>query len=128
MARIPSKSEILDWITDNPSRTAKRDIARAFGIRGAQRIDLKRILKEMEAEGTLQKRRNSYQDGDKLPPVSVLQVIAPDEDGDLLARPMEWNGKGEPPTFLLSLRNGDPALGGERVGDHRRAGAVECRR
>ncbi|SHH25102.1 RNAse R [Cognatiyoonia sediminum] len=116
MARIPSKSEILDWITDNPSRTAKRDIARAFGIKGAQRIDLKRILKEMEAEGMLQKRRSSYRDADKLPPVSVLQVIAPDEDGDLLARPMEWNGKGEPPTVLLSLRDSDPALGaGDRI-------------
>ena len=80
MARIPSKSEILDWITDNPSRTAKRDIARAFGIKGAQRIDLKRILKEMEAEGTLQKRRSSYRDADQLPPVSVLHVIEPDED------------------------------------------------
>ena len=53
MARIPSKSEVLDWITDNPNKTSKRDIAKAFGIKGAARIDLKRILKEMEAERTL---------------------------------------------------------------------------
>ena len=116
MARIPSKSEILDWITDNPSRTAKRDIARAFGIKGAQRIDLKRILKEMEAEGTLRKRRSSYRDADKLPPVSVLQILGPDADGDLLARPLEWAGDGVEPVILMSLRDSDPALGeGDRI-------------
>ena len=50
MARIPSKDEILAWISENPTQTAKRDIAKAFGIKGAGRIDLKRILKELEEE------------------------------------------------------------------------------
>ncbi|SEW45559.1 RNAse R [Cognatiyoonia koreensis] len=116
MAQIPSKQDILDFIADNPARTAKRDIARAFGIKGAQRIDLKRILKEMEADGQLQKRRSSYRDPETLPPVGVLEIVGPDADGDLIAKPMEWNGEGVEPTVLLSLRNGDPALGpGDRV-------------
>ena len=46
MANIPSKDEILSWISDHPTETSKRDIARAFGIKGAARIDLKRVLKE----------------------------------------------------------------------------------
>ena len=92
MSTLPSKDEILQWIADNPTQTAKRDIAKAFGIKGAQRIDLKRILKEMEADGQLQKRRSSYRDPDTLPPVGVLEVIGPDSDGDLIAKPMEWNG------------------------------------
>ena len=50
MSKLPDKQQILDWITDNPARTAKRDIAWAFGIKGAARIDLKRMLKELEAE------------------------------------------------------------------------------
>ncbi|KMW60637.1 3'-to-5' exoribonuclease RNase R [Candidatus Rhodobacter oscarellae] len=45
MAKLPSKSDILAWITENPTQTAKRDIAKAFGIKGADRIDLKRMLK-----------------------------------------------------------------------------------
>ena len=57
MSKIPSKSEILDWIEQNPTLTAKRDIAKAFGIKGAARIDLKRVLKELEAEGHLEKRK-----------------------------------------------------------------------
>ena len=49
MTRIPSKQEVLDWISANPTLTSKRDIAKAFGIKGSDRIDLKRILKELEA-------------------------------------------------------------------------------
>ena len=116
MKRIPTKEEILDWISDNPTQTSKRDIARAFGIKGADRIDLKRLLKELESEGHLQKRRKTYRDPDRLPPVSVLQVEAPDSDGDLFAQPMEWQGSGEKPRILLTLRASDPALGqGDRI-------------
>ena len=34
MTRIPSKTEILQWISDHPTKAAKRDIAMAFGIKG----------------------------------------------------------------------------------------------
>ena len=116
MSKIPSKAEILDWITANPSQTAKRDIAKAFGIKGAARIDLKRVLKELEAEGHLEKRKRSYQDPDRLPPVSVLLVSGPDRDGDLFAKPMEWHGEGKEPIVLLISRASDPALGeGDRI-------------
>ena len=116
MARIPSKTEILDWISANPTKGAKRDIAKAFGIKGAARIDLKRVLKELEAEGHLEKRKRSYRDPDRLPPVSVLQVKGPDKDGDLFARPLEWHGEGVEPVVLMILRASDPALGeGDRV-------------
>ncbi|WP_299774275.1 ribonuclease R [uncultured Tateyamaria sp.] len=116
MSRIPTKSEILDWISANPTLTAKRDIAKAFGIKGAARIDLKRLLKELEAEGHLEKRKKTYQDPDRLPPVSVLQVEEPDDDGDLFARPMEWQGEGVEPKILVLPRASDPALGpGDRI-------------
>jgi len=116
MTRIPSKPEILDWISANPTLTAKRDIAKAFGIKGAARIDLKRLLKELEAEGHLEKRKKTYQDPDRLPPVSVLQVLAPDDDGDLFAAPMEWHGTGVEPRVLVIPRASDPALGqGDRI-------------
>jgi len=116
MSNIPSKSEILTWITENPTLTAKRDIAKAFGIKGAARIDLKRMLKELEAEGHLEKRKKSYQDPDRLPPVSVLKVAGADRDGDLFAEPMEWHGEGTAPRILIIAKRGDPALGeGDRI-------------
>ena len=116
MTRIPTKQEVLDWISANPTLTSKRDIAKAFGIKGADRIDLKRILKELEAEGHLEKRNRSYRDPDRLPPVSVLQVKAPNNDGDLFARPLEWHGEGVEPVVLIIPRASDPALGeGDRI-------------
>ncbi|MCK0103501.1 ribonuclease R [Pseudohalocynthiibacter sp. F2068] len=116
MMRIPTKDEILAWISDNPTKTNKRDIARAFGIKGAARIDLKRLLKELESEGHLQKRKHSYRDPDRLPPVSVLQIMAPSEDGDLYARPLEWISDSPEPKVLFVARESDPALGeGDRI-------------
>ena len=116
MSKIPSKSEILDWIADNPTLSAKRDIAKAFGIKGAARIDLKRLLKELETEGHLEKRKKTYRDPDRLPPVSVLEVKAPTPDGDLFARPMEWHGEGVEPIVLIVPRASDPALcQGDRI-------------
>ncbi len=116
MTRIPSKPEILDWISANPTQSSKRDIAKAFGIKGSDRIDLKRILRELEAEGHLERRKRSYGDPDRLPPVSVLQVKAPDADGDLFAQPLEWHGEGVEPVVLVIPRASDPALGeGDRI-------------
>ncbi|WP_417250354.1 ribonuclease R [Celeribacter sp.] len=116
MSRIPTKDDILKWISENPTLTSKRDIAKAFGIKGAARIDLKRVLKELEAEGHLSKQRKTYRDPDSLPPVSVLSVLAPNKDGDLFARPLEWQGEGQEPRILLVLRDTDPAVGeGDRI-------------
>ena len=116
MSQMPSKDEILQWISDNPTLTSKRDIAKAFGIKGAARIDLKRILKELEEGGHLEKRKKTYRDPDKLPPVSVLQVSGMTNDGELLAKPLEWQGEGVEPVVLLIPRASDPALGeGDRI-------------
>ncbi len=116
MSQLPSRDEILKWISDNPTQTSKRDIARAFGIKGAARIDLKRMLKELEDEGHLAKRKKTYRDPDKLPPVAVLQVGAQTADGDLTARPMEWQGAGAEPAIVIVPRASDPALGeGDRI-------------
>ena len=116
MANIPSKEDILTWISDNPTKASKRDIAKAFGIKGAAKIDLKRLLKELEAEGHLQKRRKTYRDPEALPPVSVLQIIEPNADGDLFAQAMEWEGEGPEPRILLVPKSSDPALGpGDRI-------------
>ncbi|MBD0864405.1 MAG: ribonuclease R [Rhodobacteraceae bacterium] len=116
MSRIPSKSQILDWISTNPTLNSKRDIARAFGIKGAERIELKRLLNALEADGHLQKRKKSYGNPDRLPPVSVLLVEAPDTNGDLFARPVDWHGAGAEPVILVIPRTSDPILGkGDRI-------------
>ncbi len=116
MSKIPSKADILQWIADHPTRTSKRDIARAFGIKGAARIDLKRLLKELEEEGHLARRRKTYRDAERLPPVSILRITGQTPDGELLARPLEWRGEGAEPVVLVIPRASDPALAeGDRI-------------
>ncbi len=116
MTNIPSKEQILEWIARHPHLTAKRDIAKAFGIKGDARIDLKRVLRELEAEGNLEKKGKVYRDGGSLPPVSVLQVLAPDRNGDQFARPLEWAGDGAEPRVLFIPRKADaPVAEGDRI-------------
>ena len=51
---IPSKQEILDFIKSSPVRVGKRELARAFNLRGSDKIDLKAIIKELEKEGAVE--------------------------------------------------------------------------
>lgn len=111
MNPIPTKDQIRQWILDNPTLVAKRDIAKAFGIKGDARIDLKRLLKELEAEGTVTRTARRYHEADALPPVAVLEVLAPDSNGDLFARPLEAGVPTDGPRILIVAQKGDPALG-----------------
>ncbi|MHA1529949.1 MAG: ribonuclease R [Alphaproteobacteria bacterium] len=111
MRNFPTKAEILDWIRDNPKVTGKREIARAFGIKGADRIELKRLLRELEDEGHVSHRKRRTGHAGHLPPVGVLVAGEPDRDGDIFARPANWDESREPPQILYMPRKGDPALG-----------------
>ncbi|MEM7614461.1 MAG: RNB domain-containing ribonuclease, partial [Pseudomonadota bacterium] len=116
MSELPTKSQILAWIRDNPSETSKRDVARAFGIKGADRIPLKALLREMQSSGEITKDRKHMREAGTLPPVSVLRVTGPDEQGDLWAAPAQWEDEGPEPRILMQLRAHEPALGeGDRV-------------
>ena len=115
-APLPTKQQILDWLSDHPDAGAKRDIAKAFGLKGAAKIELKRMLKELATDGQISRRKRSYHDSAGLPPVTVLEILGPDRQGDLWARPMEWGGEGDPPRIAMITRRDDPALGqGDRV-------------
>ncbi|SIS59565.1 ribonuclease R [Phaeovulum vinaykumarii] len=116
MSDLPTKEEILAWIKDHPEDNSRRDIARAFGIKGAAKIELKRLLKEMAEAGQIERHRKRFTDPDRLPPVAVLEVTGPDEAGDLLARPLEWTGQGAAPRVRVIDRPEGPALGrGDRI-------------
>ena len=116
MTQIPTKDQIRQWISDNPGLMAKRDIAKAFGIKGDGKIELKRLLKELESDGALVRKRKSYREANKLPPVSILTMLAPDSQGDLFAAPTEWTGDDPAPRILFVPRKGDDALGaGDRI-------------
>ena len=116
MKPIPTKDQIRQWITDNPLLTAKRDIAKAFGIKGDGRIDLKRILKELEAEGVVEKTSRHFRPAGELPPVAVLRVLTPDAAGDLFAEPLEEGVDKDVGRILIIAKRGEPAMAaGDRI-------------
>lgn len=99
---LPTKDDILAFVKDNPGKFSKRDIARAFHIRGDQRIILKKLLREMSQEGLLDKGHKGriHTDGD-LPPVCVIEVTGLDRMGDLMARPVNLKDDKTPPPITI---------------------------
>ena len=115
-----NKSDILDFIRESPTPVTKRDVARAFHLKGSgPRIALKKILRELELDGLIDKLGGAYTIPEGLPGVCVIEITAVDIDGDVWARPTEWNAdaQGEPPRIeLVPDKKKLPASGvGDRV-------------
>ncbi len=106
---LPAKADILEFIQSASSHIGKREIARAFQLKGADKIDLKRLLREMADEGLIKGRGKRVTAADKLPPVTVIEITARDGDGEFIAHPARWDDESAaPPRILLISRRSDP--------------------
>ncbi|MCJ8309282.1 MAG: ribonuclease R [Rhizobiaceae bacterium] len=117
---MPDRDAILKFITENPDQAGKREVARAFGLKGAQRINLKAILGELQDEGLIKKQGKRFAKPGTLPSVTVLDITARDREGGLLARPVQWDeetdGKYPVVSIINHPRSKAPAAGvGDRV-------------
>ncbi len=112
---LPTPQQVLDFIQQSPATVGKREIARAFAIRGGDKIGLKALLKQMADDGKLAKRQKKLIDTKSLPPVTVLEVIGIDHDGEAFAEPVEWDERsmGKPPRVVVEGER--PPKKGERV-------------
>ncbi len=112
----PSRDEILRYIAENPDRSGKREIAKAFALRGDDRVWLKDLLRDLQDEGLLEQKRKRHIRPGALPHVTVLDVIGRDDQGGLIGRPAEHQGNGEPPVVSIRASRGGPVAGiGDRV-------------
>ena len=111
---FPSHENILKFIEESPGRVGKRVIARAFKLDAKQKMTLKKVLREMQQSGALEKgRKKRIREPGTLPPVTVLEITGPDSDGDLMARPVDWDGDGEAPKiYMLPDSRPQPGPGG----------------
>jgi ribonuclease R len=87
----PSKDDLLAFIGRQPGKIGTREIARAFGLKNADRADLKRMLRELADEGKVESRRKRLHHPGTLPNVVVADITARDTDGELIAVPTEWD-------------------------------------
>ncbi|WP_192243673.1 ribonuclease R [Mesorhizobium silamurunense] len=114
----PSRDEILRYIAENPDRSGKREIAKAFALRGEDRIWLKDLLRDLQDEGLLTRERKRLTRAGALPHVAVLDIVGRDADGVLQANPSEYTGPGSPPVIAIRMSRGasGPVPGiGDRV-------------
>ena len=115
---LPSKAEITEYINENPGRVGTREIARAFNITAAGRVELKRLLHEMRDEGLNQNAARAIGGVRSLAKVLVLEITGRDIDGELLAQPFEWRGATPAPRILIVPGDGEgakPAGVGDKV-------------
>src|SRR4051812_5402816 len=114
---LPSRKQILDFIASSDQPAGKREIARAFGLSGQTKIDLKRLLKDMADEGLIDSSpgRAFHQSGG-VPKVTVLRVSQIDDSGTAWAVPEQWHAETPPPKLRIVERGRRGALGiGDRV-------------
>ncbi|KRB81267.1 ribonuclease R [Sphingomonas sp. Root710] len=117
---LPSREQILDFIAKSDVPAGKREIARAFGLQGNEKIALKALLKDMADEGLIDSARGrAFHKMGGIPKVTVLRVTDITDEGVALAVPETWHGENGPPPQLrvkeVRGRKG-PALGvGDRI-------------
>ncbi len=111
--QLPTETEVLDFIQSSPGIVGKREIARHFGLKGGDKVGLKALLKQMEDAGLLAKRQRKLIDRSSLPPVTVLEIIGTDKDGEPYAEPVEWDERvaGKPPRVVIEGAEGAPRKG-----------------
>ncbi len=119
VARLPDKHEILAFIRRADESIGKREIARAFHIKGSDRIVLKRMLKELAEDGLISSTKRRFKEPWRIPPVTVIEVRGRDRQGDYYAMPAAWNEEEEgaaPRILIKEGRRGDMAPAG--IGEH----------
>jgi len=115
---LPTRQQILDFLSETPGPAGKRELARAFGLMGAERQALRSLLRDMADEGLIDGEKRAFHRMGGLPKVTVLRVVDTDS-GEAIAVPDTWSpDDGAPPPRLRlvergarsALRKGDRVL------------------
>src|SRR5271170_2536282 len=120
-SHLPSREELLNFIREHAGNVGTREIARAFGAKNADRAALKEMLRQLADDGHIERRRKRLHHAGTLPSVVLADITGRDNDGELLARPTEWDedAHGAPPVIRIAssrrARPGEVAGVGDRA-------------
>ncbi|MEZ5856241.1 MAG: hypothetical protein R3D67_16370 [Hyphomicrobiaceae bacterium] len=89
---MPSRDELIEFLKTAQGKVGKREIAKAFGIKGGDRLELKALLADLAADGVILGSRKLLKATGSLPPVSVLEIVDRDDQGDTFW-PSQCRGK-----------------------------------
>ncbi len=115
-AGFPSRDQIVDFITTSDQPAGKREIAKAFGLKGQEKIALKALLKDMADEGLIDiGPARAFHKMGGVPKVTVLRIVDID-DTTLIASPERWEADGPAPRLRVMDRGKRGALSvGDRI-------------
>src|SRR4051812_50114194 len=116
---LPSRKQILDFIATSDQPAGKREIARAFGLRGDAKIALKRLLNDMADEGLIETgRARAFNKAGGVPRVTVFKIVEADDSGRIWGQPELWEADSPPPKVrgVGKKRGGAPGVGGRGAG------------
>ncbi|MEM7693595.1 MAG: ribonuclease R [Pseudomonadota bacterium] len=109
---LPTREEILRFVAESPGKVGKREIARAFNVKGGDRIGLKSMLADLADEGLIAKSGKRMRPPGELPRVTLLAVAGRTPDGELYAEPASWDeAEGKKPRVVLLGARPAPGLG-----------------
>ncbi|MBA4008904.1 MAG: ribonuclease R [Erythrobacter sp.] len=110
---MPTPQQVLDFIQSSDIPAGKREIAKAFGLKGQEKIKLKALLKDMAEEGLIDGKKSAFHRMGGVPKVTTLRIVDID-DGELIAEPDNWDPEapGNPPR--LTIREPRPRPGVKR--------------
>src|SRR5262249_20365552 len=100
---LPSKEDVLAFIGKETGNVGTREIARAFGLKNADRAALKQMLRDLADEGAIEKRRKKLHRAGALPEVVLADITGRDADGELIAVRWDEEAHGEPPKIRLHV-------------------------
>ncbi len=91
---MPSRQDILDFIQASPIPVGKREIAKAFKVRPADRVALKGLIKDIERGGPAgppvveRARGRRLAPTGTLPEIAVVELYEIDAEGEAWCRPL----------------------------------------
>jgi ribonuclease R len=102
---LPTKEDVLAFIGKEAGKVGTREIARAFGLKNADRAALKEMLRDLADQGHIEKHRKKLHHAGVLPSVVLADITGRDRDGELIAVPAEWDTEahGDPPKIRLHV-------------------------
>ncbi len=115
--QVPTRKQILELIEKSDQPAGKREIAKAFGLRGSDKIALKALLKDMADEGLIDSTPGrAFHKMGGIPKVTVLKIIEIDGN-EAIGSPERWEVDNAPlPKLRIKERGRRAALSiGDRI-------------
>jgi len=114
--QVPSRAKILEFIEKSEQPAGKREIAKAFQLRGSDKIALKALLKDMADEGLIDSTPGrAFHKMGGVPKVTVLKIVEIDGN-EAIGMPERWEADAPAPRLRIKERGRRAALAvGDRI-------------